>query len=188
MSLWNSTDANTGAPKFAVCSGLGVAANGFELYGNTQVNAFVQGVALGVFAVSASEAANSVKEGANTTHAGWLVRTEGTGHVDRIEVVSGGAGYTPSEVGFIEFGSVGSGVGANATYFVNATGNVDNVVVNEGGNTYNTRAITANANTTYTTAASFNVVLGGRAGRITYETIVAGGNIASDSADDIFGA
>jgi len=189
MSLWNTTDANTSAPKYAVAGGLGVSANGRVLYNNTQVHAFKTGVALGVFGISSGEAQNTTREGANTTHAGWVLRTQHTGGVQRIDVVSGGAGYTPSEVGFIEFGSVGSGVGANATYYVNDTGNVANVVLNNSGNSFNTRAVTANANTTYDEAAVFSVVMGGRAGRITYETILASGNIAADSDDDsVFGA
>ncbi len=79
MSLWNSTDANTGAPKFAVASGLGISANGNQLYGNTQVGAFKSNLAIGVFGVSASEASNTQFGGANTTHAGWVLRTVGQG-------------------------------------------------------------------------------------------------------------
>jgi len=190
MSLWSTVDSNVGAPKFAVAGGLGVSANGNVLFDNVTVGAFKTGIALGVFGVSAAEASNTVKEGANTTHAGWVLRTQGTGFVKEVQVTDGGAGYTPSEVGFITFGNQGSGVGANATYYVNATGNVDNVVINYVGNTYNTTAVTANAATAYSVAASFTVVMGGRAGRISYETIVASGNIAADAgADDaIMGA
>lgn len=79
MSLWNSTDANTGAPKFMVASGLGIAANGHQLYGNTQMGAFKSNLAIGVFGVSASEASNTQFGGANTTHAGWVLRTQGQG-------------------------------------------------------------------------------------------------------------
>ena len=47
MALWSSTDANTGAPKFAAASGLGVSANGRVLYANTQASAFVTGANVG---------------------------------------------------------------------------------------------------------------------------------------------
>ena len=55
MSLWSNTDANTSAPKYAVAGGLGVSANGFITYGNTTTDAFVTGIALGTFGVSADE-------------------------------------------------------------------------------------------------------------------------------------
>jgi len=188
MTMWNTTDANTGAPKGMVASGLGVSANGNVMFDNVTVGAFKTGVALGVFGVSAAEAANTVKEGANTTHAGWVLRTQGTGYVNGIEVLSGGAGYTPG-TGFITFANGGSGVGANATYTANAAGNISSVVMNYVGNTYNTTP-TANIVAAYTVQASLRVVMGGRANRIMYETLVASGNIAADAgADDaIMGA
>ena len=52
MALWSNTDANTSAPVFAVASGLGVSANGFTLYANTQADAFVTGLNVGVYPVS----------------------------------------------------------------------------------------------------------------------------------------
>lgn len=188
MSLWNTTDANTGAPKYMVGSGMGVGANGNVLFDNVTVGAFKTTAALGVFGVSAAEAQNTVKEGAKTTHAGWVLRTQYTGYVNNIVVVSGGGGYTPG-TGFITFTGGGSGVGANATYTVNAAGNVVNVVMNYVGNTYNI-APSANIVANFTSQAVLTVVMGGRAGRIMYETLVATGNIAVDTgADDaIMGA
>jgi hypothetical protein len=182
MSLWGTTDANTSAPKFAVAGGLGVAANGNVAFGNVTVGAFKTGAALGVFGVSAAEAANAVKEGANTTHAGWVLRTQGTGYVAGIEILSGGAGYTPG-TGFITFANGGSGVGANATYTANAAGNISSIVMNYVGNTYNTTP-TANIVAGYSVQASLRVIPGGRLGRITYQTLVASGNIATDAGAD----
>ena len=79
MSLWSATDANTGAPKFAVAGGLGVSGNGDTLYGNTTSGAFVTGAAIGVFGVSAEEKANTTGESIKVSHAGWVLRKQGTG-------------------------------------------------------------------------------------------------------------
>lgn len=189
MSLWGMTDSNTSAPKFAIAGGLGVSANGNVLFQNVAVGAVKTGIALGVFGVDTNEKANTSREGPNTTHSGWVQRTVGTGYVSRIDVVSGGAGYTPSTSGFITFGAQGSGVGANATFYVNATGNVANVVINNVGNTYNTTTVTANAAVAYSVAASFSVVMGGRAGRKQYITLVAAGSMSRDANTDdaVFG-
>lgn len=188
MSLWGTTDANTNAPKFAIAGGLGVAANGNVAFGNVQIGGFVSKMGLGVFGVSAAEARNTSTEGANTVHAGWNLRKHGTGYVERIEVLAGGSGYTPG-TGFITFGGSTSGQGANATYTANAAGNISSIVMNYVGNTYNVTP-TANIVAAYTTQASLRVVMGGRANRIMYETLVASGNIATDAgADDaILGA
>jgi hypothetical protein len=75
MALWSNTDANTSAPKYAVAGGLGVSANGEVLYGNTTPDAFVTGIELGVFGVSADE-------------------TVGTGNVGTLTIVSAGSGFT----------------------------------------------------------------------------------------------
>jgi hypothetical protein len=75
MALWSNTDANTSAPKYAVAGGLGVSANGDILYGNTTPDAFVTGIELGVFGVSADE-------------------TVGTGNVGTLTIVSAGSGFT----------------------------------------------------------------------------------------------
>lgn len=189
MSLWGMTDSNTSAPKFAVAGGLGVAANGNVLFQNVTVGVFSSKQTLGVFGVDTNEKSNTSFEGPKATHSGWVQCQVGTGYVSRIDVVSGGAGYTPSTSGFIVFGAQGSGVGANATFFVNATGNVANVVINNVGNTYNTTTVTANAAAAYTVAATLSVVMGGRAGRKSYITLVAAGSMSRDANTDdaVFG-
>jgi len=75
MALWSNTDANTSAPKYAVAGGLGVSANGDVLYANTQADAFVTGIELGVFGISPDE-------------------TFGTGNVGTLTIVSAGTGFT----------------------------------------------------------------------------------------------
>ena len=79
MALWSNTDANTSAPKNAVASGLGVSANGLTLFGNTTTSAYVTNAKIGVFGVDATERAPKNLEVVTGGHAGWVLRTEGTG-------------------------------------------------------------------------------------------------------------
>jgi len=79
MALWSNTDANTSAPVFAVASGLGVSANGFTLYANTQADAFVTGLNVGVFGVDTTEIGLANNTTQKSAHAGWVLRTEGSG-------------------------------------------------------------------------------------------------------------
>jgi hypothetical protein len=88
MALWSNTDANTGAPKFAVASGLGVSANGRTLYANTQTSAFVTNANVGLFGVDTNEIANTsvASKASKPAHAGWILRKAGTGNrVGRVQ-------------------------------------------------------------------------------------------------------
>ena len=73
------TDANTGAPKFAVASGLGVSATGSELYANANTGAFVPGAAIGVFGVSKEEIGLANNAAQKPAHTGWVLVKQGTG-------------------------------------------------------------------------------------------------------------
>lgn len=73
------TDANTGAPKIAVASGLGVSANGLTLYANTQASAFVPGLSIGVFGVSKEEISLANNATKKPAHTGWVLVKQGTG-------------------------------------------------------------------------------------------------------------
>lgn len=79
MPLFSATDANTGAPKWAVASGLGVSANGFTLYANTTADAFVPNLTVGVFGVNETEISLAANKEDKPAHTGWVLRTEGTG-------------------------------------------------------------------------------------------------------------
>jgi hypothetical protein len=76
MPLFSTTDANTGAPKWAVAGGLGVSNNGHDLYANSTASVFVTGAAVGVFGVSDAEIALSSNKPA---HTGWVLIKQGTG-------------------------------------------------------------------------------------------------------------
>jgi hypothetical protein len=75
MALWSNTDEATSAPKSRPAGGLGVSANGQQMYGNTQTSAFVTDVKLGVFGVAPNE-------------------TTGVGNVASITIVEAGSGFT----------------------------------------------------------------------------------------------
>lgn len=184
MSLWGSIDQANNAPKYAVAGGLGVAANGQVLFGNTQVDAFVADAALGVFGVGATEAGITSGEGKKVAHAGWNLRKAGTGPVISIQITDPGANYkTP---GFITF-TGGGGTGANASYTVNTTTNtINSVTLVSGGTDYVTAPVATAANATGANSATFTVTMGGRAGRVSYETLVAGGSITGDAENTIF--
>ncbi len=96
MPLFSTTDANTGAPKFAVAGGLGVAANGYTLYANTTASVFVPGAAVGVFGVDATEIALGANKANKPAHTGWVLVKQGTGsRTGRVQtevLVAGGMG------------------------------------------------------------------------------------------------
>lgn len=176
MPLWGNLDLANNAPKFAPAGGYGVSANGYSMFANTAINGFTPDTATGVFGVSAAEKSNTSLDLSYAQHAGWNLRRAGTGPVTAIAVANGGSGFLPNANGFIAF--TGYGSGANARYYTNGTGNVNSVVLLSGGADYNvapTAAVTppnvANV------APTFTVTVGGRAGRIQYETLVAG-NVA----------
>lgn len=85
MSLWNNTDANTSAPKFAAAGGYGVSANGFSMFDtNTAIGLGGTGN-VSVMGVDTTEqgVAGNPKGG----HAGWVLVKRGTGgRAGRIQV------------------------------------------------------------------------------------------------------
>ena len=155
MSLWGKTDHASGYQK--------------PKYANTS----------STYGVSATEAANTTGDGPKVAHSGWVKQTIGTGPIKGITIVNNGAGYSN---GFLKF-TGGGGTGANASFTVNASGNITAIIINSGGSGY-TSAPTVVANTSNSAVASLTAVLGGRAGRRSYETLVATGSITGDDTAD----
>jgi hypothetical protein len=173
MPLWNMTDANTGAPKFAVFGGNGVAANGNVLFANTQTDAFVANAAIGCNGITAVEKTSVSGPG----HAGWVDEKRGTGGLATIVITNGGAGYTGGN-GFLTITGGGTGNNlANVSYTVNAANSIIAVTINSIGSKYKTTP-TVNTVATYSTQATFTVTMGGRANRVQYVTLVAAGSLA----------
>ena len=194
MALWGATDNSANAPKWTVLSGLGSSANGFTAYQNTTTSAFVNNLQLGIEGVNTVEIANNqLSNGANIGHAahtGWNLRKQGTGYVSSVSISSGGQGYNANAYIIFTGGGGISGSNANASYTIanslnssqtfssNALQNtIVTVTLNSPGSNY-TSAPTATAQGGNISAATFTVTMGGRVGRVQFETLVAFNNVA----------
>lgn len=185
MSLWGNLDASNNAPNFSGLTGYKSSTSLANsqiagVFGNTTIGQTRSNVVFGVFGVDAIEANNrlSTGDGRNVTHAGWVARTVGTGPVLSI------AGNGVSTNGYITFigGSSGAAAGmtgnvaANAQVYVNTAGWLVNVTIRTAG---------SYANTPNVVFPSGNVApivtMGGRANRVTQETLVAMGSMRGDA-------
>lgn len=190
MSLWGNLDAANNAPKHGSTAGYGgntpqVTGNTQVYYANTKIGAFAAGEALGVFGVDAQEQANTNTTSTTTghpAHAGWVLRKVGTGPVVTI-TANAGAVAVNSYISFSKGdGAAGSGnTAANASITVNTAGYIQSITINSGGLYANTPLATPN-----TGNAVFTLTMGGRAGRIQAETLVAMGNGFSNHTDTIY--
>jgi hypothetical protein len=88
MAQWGNTDDAANSVSWAASSlNLGSgnanqAANNESLFANTTAEAFVANVAIGQFGVSTAEMGEQGESGSEAgavPHAGWVLRTEGTG-------------------------------------------------------------------------------------------------------------
>lgn len=172
MSLWGNLDNATGNQK--------------PIFSNTSTT----------FGVSVTEAANTLVDGPKVAHSGWVKQTVGTGPVATVTITSGGTGINAS--GFLSI-SGGGGANANISYAIANSQNtlqsfssnpawnvVNSVTITNPGDGF-TSAPTVVYNGANTTRPTFSVTVGGRAGRRSYETLVATGSITGDdTADNTF--
>ena len=183
MSLWGNLDAANNAPKSSAMAGYGgntpqVTANAQVYFANTKINAFAANTALGVFGVDASEQNNALTASyGHPQHAGWVARKVGTGPVVTITANSGAVAVN-SYITFSQGnGNAGSGnTAANAYIYVNTDKSIANITILSGGSYANTPIATANQGN-----ASFTITMGGRAGRVQTETLVAMGSMYGDN-------
>lgn len=105
----------------------------------------------------------------NPAHSGLVVKTIGTGGIASIEIVNPGGKH--AEGGFITF-TGGGGKDANASFTIDKTKKIDSVTIHNPGSGYTSAPKAKVANST----ATFSVVMGGRCGRVQYETLVAMGS------------
>lgn len=194
MPLWGRIESASGnqKPLFANTSNgysnstiNGATANGYGGYGN-------------MIGVSATEKANATGDGPKTTHAGWVSQKIGTGPIVGFNITSRGASLNTS--GFLiitDTSPLGQGV-ANIAYSIANTQNLLQVSANATLNGVNTLTVVSSSG--WSNATSFTVkvsdpantaqpvitslILGGRAGRVSYETIVAMGTITGDDSRD----
>lgn len=189
MAQWGKTDNAASSTIYAAAqvNRTANAANRTTLFNNVTTGAFQNnGVnmkqAVGQFGVSAAEAANTAGEGKRVAHAGWNLRTRGTGPLTAITVAAAGRTYANSDTFSIAAGT--GGTNATGNVVTNATGNVVSFAVTNWGANFNLAAPTVTITTAAGVGASITARAGGRAGRTQYETLVAMGSITGDASDD----
>lgn len=183
MAQWGNTDDAANSVLWAAAQLNKVANTTTQtaLYGNTTVGAFETNEINGQFGVDVVEAANTSSDFKKVAHAGWNLKTTGTGPALSLTINAGGSGYANTDT--LSFTASGTGtVNATATLTTNSTGGITTVVLtNPGAGFTNTTVFAAFANSTGGASAgsSANVAatIGGRAGRTSYQTLVAMGSI-----------
>lgn len=194
MSLWGNIDYPTSNLKPVFANTTNASSNSTINGTSANTNQYY-GIVAGVSA-SETERANSLPQ--HPTHAGWVSMKIGTGPIASISV-SGGTGINAAGYLTITDTSVlGQGKDANIsfttansqntlqTYSTNSTLNTfGTFTIANGGSFYsNSAAITIRTNGANTSLGTFTVTLGGRAGRIQTETLVAMGSITLDDPRD----
>jgi hypothetical protein len=129
-----------------------------------------------VFGVSVTEVANTSGDGRKVAHAGWNKQTLGTGYVKEFTINAGGDGFAND---FVTFTGAAT-TNANARIF-SIGGAIQRIDVLNPGAGY---VVTPTVSLPTGANASVTVVMGGRANRKTYETLVAAGSISGDSPTD----
>ena len=190
MSLWGNLDAANNAPVSSAMAGYGgntpqVTANAEVYYANTKLGSFSDNQAIGIFGVTAAEQANSstVVSTGVPTHAGWVTRRVGMGPVATITANAGcvAVNSTITIVANSGFGNTGSNgrstiIPVVATISVNTAGYISTITIVNPGLYANTPILRPN-----TGNAVFTVSMGGRANRISTETLVAMGSMTGDN-------
>ena len=180
MPMWGKVDQANSAPKNQFVTQ--ATANGEAAYGNVTVGAFTAKQAVGIFGVTDAEAQVS---GAMASP-GWTKITQGTGPVVSLTVADGGTGYSNTDVGTISGGTSN----ASFTVVTDGDGIITAATVTGGGAGFKNvgAATVAVANSTGGASAGADAeitpVLGGRAGRVQYETLVALSSMSGDGSDD----
>lgn len=167
------------------------AATDVAMFNNTTPSAFLSGQAVGVFGVSATEQSNNTLNDSKEVgaHAGWNLRRAGTGPVIGITANGTPLAYNNNDV--ISVLSPG-GTNAAISFTTNATGGSLTFTVTNPGSGFNLVTVpTSNVSVTNatggtaagnTTTTNFTVTVGGRAGRVHYETLVAMGSLGAQTA------
>jgi hypothetical protein len=195
MSLWGNKDYVTGnnKPLYANTNNVTSTSTIHDSVANTVK---YYGVVAGV---SATEETTSAGTPQHPTHAGWVSLKVGTGPVVPISP-SGGAGVNTAGFLLLTDASVhGTGTGANISFTIANSQNtlesyssnsqlnvINTITIVDGGSGWsNASDITIDTDSgDYTTLPTFTVVLGGRAGRIQTETLIAMGSITQDDPKD----
>lgn len=162
-----------------------------RMFNNTTPGAFMTGVAVGVFGADATETGvnNNAK---GIAHAGWLLRTVGTGSLVSFAINSTATATAYNNADIITVKSQQASGNATITFTTNSTGgNLVFTISNAGAGfdvvtipTSNISVTNATGGTAAgnTTVTSFIATAGGRAGRVHFETLVAMGSLGAQTA------
>jgi hypothetical protein len=162
------------------------------MFSNTTPSAFLSGAAVGVFGVSATEQANNRLNAAERgAHAGWNLRRAGTGPIISIVANTTLVGYVNTD--FITVTSPATdGTNATVTFTTNSTGGSLSFTITEAGSGFDLVTIptsniaitnsTGGTATGNTTTTGLVVTAGGRAGRVSHETLIAMGSLGAQTA------
>ena len=194
--LWGNLDTVSGNQK-------PVFANTSNAHSNSTINSTVANTATyygSVMGVSATEEQNTVGLTQHPTHAGWVSVKYGTGPVVSISTNGNGSGINAAGYLLLTDTSAQPGSGANVnasftiansqntlqSYSTNSAWNtISTITVTNGGDGWsNASKITVRTNGSNTSLPTFTVTLGGRAGRIKTEVLVAMGTISGDDPKD----
>lgn len=183
MALWGKTDAAASAPKFT-----GLASNG------AIANALFNQATTGVFGVDAAEGQAARGDGKGGAGQGWILQQYGTGGIVSLVIAAGGSGYVNNEVVTFSNGFTN----ATATLGTNATGGVTSVTITANGTGFaNTGQIviqvanstaasnSTNGNTSAGSSLDLTITLGGRAGRVNRENLVALTAYPNNDSEDV---
>ena len=180
MPLWGGTDVAANSTSFALnqLNKTANSANRTALFGNTTMGAFVSGQTVSQEGLKTSEIGSST----GSAHAGWALKTTGTGSIVSISISAGGTGYANTDLVRVTATGTGS-VNASATLTTNATGGITAITITNTGAGFvsvnPTAAVTnATGGTSGGSGATLVATAGGRAGRVSYETLVAMGSLA----------
>ena len=154
-----------------------------NMFGNVTPGVFISGMTVGVFGADATETGVSNK----LAHAGWQLRKAGTGSITNVSYTGTANGYNNTDV--ITVASPQAGGNTTATVSTNATGGALVLTISVPGGGFTAVNATPNvaiANSTGGASggsgATFTAVAGGRAGRVSYETLVAMGSLGAQTA------
>jgi hypothetical protein len=186
MSLWGNVDYPSGNQKPLFANTSNVSSNS-TINGTKANTSKYYGIVAGVSATE-EESSNSTPQ--HPTHAGWVSLKIGTGPISAVAISAGG---TVNANGFIlvtdtatDTTSNITGSGANISYTINAvTNTVTSVTVVNGGSGFsNVAKLTYKVTGANLSQPTLVFTLGGRAGRIQTETLVAMGSITGDAPSD----
>lgn len=190
--LWGNIDYASGNQK-------PVFANTSNTTSNSTINGTSANLVYGiVYGVSATEQ-ERVNAVSHPVHAGWVGQKIGTGPIATITITNGGTGINSAGYLTITDNSYSNtGMNANISFTIansqntmesyssNANWNTISslTIVNPGFGFSNVNALSIQYTGSNITPPTFSYTLGGRAGRVQYETIVAMGSISGDDPKD----